>query len=624
MSRYVFDIETDNLLDKLTCMWLICFRDIETDERFYCTQEDMRWKKVLQEAELVVGHNIINFDLKALKKIYGFTLSPDTRIHDTLIMSQVQDYKRFGEKGHGLKVWGEYLDYPKIEFDDYSAYTPEMLTYGQQDVDLNTEVYRVLLTEFEALAERNESIIPYMRAEHAVGQWCADAAEYGWPFDKEGAIELLTTLKALLDSTTETLEAKLGIKTVATDMVKGVCEVKKPKWKKDGDYNHHTCAWFGIEPEEGQEDGTREINGEYCRVEFKKLKLSSPADVKVFLYRNGWIPDQWNTKVNPVTFEKTRTSPKITDSSLEFLGSDGKLYIEYLTVQSRYGITKTWVENVGEDGCLRGDCFPIGTPSMRARHKIIVNVPSADSDYGPEMRRLFRSKPGWKLVGCDSSGNQARGLAHYLNNDEFTRILLHDDIHTYNAQKLTEVLREMGMDHVVERSVAKRILYAFLFGASGGKLWGYIFGQPNEKRGATLKKGFTKAVPGFKDLLDKLDRVFNQTKRENKGYGFIPSIAGTRIYVDSKHKLLVYLLQSLEKITCAGACLLLTQWLKEENIPYSPCIFMHDELQFIVPEEHAERAAELGVKAFQEGPKLFGVTIMNGDSKIGKDWYDTH
>ena len=51
---------------------------------------------------------------------------------------------------------------------------------------------------------------------------------------------------------------------------------------------------------------------------------------------------------------------------------------------------------------------------------------------------------------------------------------------------------------------------------------------------------------------------------------------------------------------------------------------MHDELQFIVPEEHAERAAELGVKAFQEGPKLFGITIMNGDSKIGKDWYDTH
>ena len=624
MSRYVFDIETDNLLDKLTCMWLICFRDIETDERFYCTQEDMRWKKVLQEAELVVGHNIINFDLKALKKIYGFTLSPGTRIHDSLIMSQVQDYKRFGEKGHGLKVWGEYLDYPKIEFDDYSAYTPEMLTYGQQDVDLNTEVYRVLLTEFEALAERNEFIIPYMRAEHAVAQWCADAAEYGWPFDKEGAIELLNTLKALLDSTTETLEAKLGIKTVATDMVKGVCEVKKPKWKKDGDYNHHTCAWFGIEPEEGQEDGTREIDGEYCRVEFKKLKLSSPADVKVFLYRNGWIPDQWNTKVNPVTFEKTRTSPKITDSSLEFLGSDGKLYIEYLTVQSRYGITKNWVENVSEDGCLRGDCFPIGTPSMRARHKIIVNVPSADSDYGPEMRRLFRSRPGWKLVGCDSSGNQARGLAHYLNNDEFTRILLHDDIHTYNAQKLTEVLREMGMDHVVERSVAKRILYAFLFGASGGKLWGYIFGQPNEKRGATLKKGFTKAVPGFKDLLDKLDRVFNQTKRENKGYGFIPSIAGTRIYVDSKHKLLVYLLQSLEKITCAGACLLLTQWLREENIPYSPCIFMHDELDFMVPEEYAERAAELGVKAFQEGPKLFGVTIMDGDGKIGNDWMDIH
>jgi len=237
---------------------------------------------------------------------------------------------------------------------------------------------------------------------------------------------------------------------------------------------------------------------------------------------------------------------------------------------------------------------------------------------------LFKTRPGWKLIGCDSAGNQARGLAHYLNNAEFTRILLHDDIHEYNAAKLTEVLHAMGLDYVVPRPAAKRILYAFLFGASGGKLWGYIFGEQHEKRGSTLKKGFTSAVPGFKELLGKLDKAFNKTKRSNNGKGYIPSIAGTRIYVDSKHKLLVYLLQSLEKITCSGACLLLTQYLNEENIPYIPCIFMHDELDFMVPDEHAERAAELGKKAFQEGPKLFGVEIMDGDGKIGMNWMEVH
>ena len=64
--------------------------------------------------------------------------------------------------------------------------------------------------------------------------------------------------------------------------------------------------------------------------------------------------------------------------------------------------------------------------------------------------------------------------------------------------------------------------------------------------------------------------------------------------------------------------------LEEENIPYIPAIFMHDELDFHVPEEHAERAKELGIKAFQEGPKLFGVEIMDGDGKVGLNWMDVH
>ena len=44
----------------------------------------------------------------------------------------------------------------------------------------------------------------------------------------------------------------------------------------------------------------------------------------------------------------------------------------------------------------------------------------------------------------------------------------------------------------------------------------------------------------------------------------------------------------------------------------------------MVREDQAERAAELCKKAFAEGPKLFGVTIMDGDSKIGNNWYDVH
>jgi DNA polymerase I-like protein with 3'-5' exonuclease and polymerase domains len=264
----------------------------------------------------------------------------------------------------------------------------------------------------------------------------------------------------------------------------------------------------------------------------------------------------------------------------------------------------------------------IGTPSMRARHNIIVNVPSTEAPWGKEMRALFTVPSGWAMIGCDSSGNQARGLAHYLGNEKFTDLLLNGDIHQYNADVLTSVLKNMGIDHVVKRAQAKRILYAFLFGASGGKLWSYIFGAIETKKGKALKEGFLKAVPGFKNLIDKLETTYENTSE--RGEGYIPSIAGNRIYVDSPHKLLVYLLQSCEKATCSAALMLTVDRLEEAKIPYQPLIYYHDEIDFMVPEEYADQARLIGKQAFKDGPALFGISIMDGDGKMGKTWYDVH
>jgi hypothetical protein len=259
---------------------------------------------------------------------------------------------------------------------------------------------------------------------------------------------------------------------------------------------------------------------------------------------------------------------------------------------------------------------------------------------------LFKCSPGWKIVGCDSAGNQARGLAHFLKDDKFTDILLNGDVHTFNADTLNRILRtrlyidwneywigqgvKADEKHTLEenlairrRNCAKRVLYAFLFGASGGKLWSYMFnGEMNDTKGNKVKKDFIAAVPGFKELLTELETTYGSTKKT--GHGYIGSLANTRLYVDSFHKLLVYKLQATEKITCGAACMLVQQYLQEEEIPYQPLIMYHDEFQFMVPEEHAERAVELGIKAFQEGPKLFGVTIMDGSGSFGNTWLETH
>lgn len=618
MKSLVIDIEANGFLASVTKTWIVFLKDIRTKKKKYFLEGDTGWMAELDSADEIIGHNLCGYDLIVLEKLFNYKPPKTAKLRDTLVLSAVLDYDRFGGR-HGLESWGNYLGMPKGDWSDFSQYHPDMLTYCEQDVDITDCVYEVLVGEFIRISKKYPNVGKYLQAEQHAAMWSARAELKGWPFDRKAGEELFAKLDNELRVARETITPILGLKVVPKDKKGGEVVPKIPVWNKNGSYNAHIANWFNVDPWSGVED--RPIDGPFCRVEFEPLSLDSSDDVKTFLFRHGWEPTEWNTKREPDgTFRKM--SPKITDDSLELLQGHGKLYNDFKTASSRYSILKTWLENLDEKDCLHGECFNIGTPSMRARHSIIVNVPSADSPYGKEMRSLFKCEEDEVLIGCDSAGNQARGLAHYLNSEEYIDLLLNGDIHQYNADVATKVLKDMGIEHKVPRAAAKRILYAFLFGASGKKLWSYIFGTMHEVKGNTFKKGFTNAVPGFAQLISTLNKVYNATQKFGKGY--ILSLVGTRVYVDSRHKLLVYLLQACEKITCASALMYTMNKLEEEGIPYTPCIFYHDEIDFRVKKEHAERAKEIGAEAFREAPKLYGITIMDGEGKVGKTWYDVH
>lgn len=644
-KKYVFDSESDELALAATCIWIVVVEDFETGEVWEYPPGDDGWMKKLDEATHLIGHNIVEHDFPLFEKLAGWEPKSDQVIQDTLIMSRALDYKRFPDGRHRMESWGEYLGQKKQEHETWHEYSPEMRTRCISDVRLNCLMYAELMEEFKTKSSDKDNLGTYLVAEHAAAKWVAKAHMNGWPFDRQAALKLKGELEEVIAEAEAQLQPILGMKAVAKDKYAGVAETKVAKWTKDGAYHHHTAAWFGLNPWSGFVGEDRNIVGEYCRVEILPLELSSTDDVKIFLNRLGWVPLEWNMKYNEKTRRKEKTSPKITEDSLEFLGGDGKIYRSYAVASSRLSILKGWLDVITEDDIVHGDCITIGTPSMRARHQIIVNIPAMESRWGPEFRSLFVCKPGYKLVGCDSAGNQGRGLAYYLKNPEYTDILINDDIHMYNAKKIDAVITSLGFNWTevliksgaveadvdekaiwkVKRGRSKRIYYAFLFGAGGPKLWGYAMGSPDDSWGKRFKDGFINAVPGFSRLTKRLENEFKSTKNKY-GYlkGHITSLAGNRIYVDSNHKLLVYLLQAFEKITCSAAILLLMEYLEEEGIEYIPHIFMHDEVDFSVPEEHAERAAELGVKAFTEGPKLFGVDIMSGSGDVGINWKEIH
>ena len=133
--RVLFDIESDGLLDVVSRVWILIAKDLDTGERFCFYEGDEGWRDLLDSCSLVIGHNIIGYDLVVLEKLFGYKLPKSVRIHDTMLMSQILDYRRFGMAGHSLEVWGEYFGFPKLAFNDFSKYSPEMEIYCDRDVD---------------------------------------------------------------------------------------------------------------------------------------------------------------------------------------------------------------------------------------------------------------------------------------------------------------------------------------------------------------------------------------------------------------------------------------------------------------------------------------------------------
>jgi DNA polymerase I len=616
----LFDIEGDGLLPTLTQCWMIVAVDLKTKEEYIFTDHNSKYPSLkegldfLYKAESLAGHNIIGYDLIALRKLFNWLPNESTKLYDTMLMSQVLDYMRFNGK-HSLAVWGEYLGFPKVEHEDWSKYSEEMLHRCRVDVELNCKVYNVLIKELSQMSTKKPFIKDSLRNEHITAQFCADAEFNGWLVDREEAEKLLAAMEKEMSAAEAVINPKLKLQVKQLEK-----EPKLPKWNKNGNYDANTAKYFSIEASDGKLE-VPPIEGPFSKIDFVQPDAGSLDSVKLYLKSIGWVPDDWNWK--KVGRDFIKVSEKLTTSSLELLGETGMIIDKYYTTRSRHSILKGWLESLDENNRLHGSCFTISTPTGRARHSGIVNVPSADSEWGPDIRKLFITQPGWKIIGADSSGNQFRALCHYLKNEEYTNTVINGknedgtDVHSKNAEVLSSILGEE-----VSRKVAKTFIYAYLFGAGGDKVSLSVTGKRDKKVGDKIKLEFAKRIPGLHELLKRVSEIYHKT--EYHGRAWIPALDGRRVYCESQHKALNYLLQSFEAITCKAATAYTYLKLKEENIPFNPLIFYHDEIEFEVPEKYAERASEIAREGFRDAAKIFGVQILDGEAKIGNSWYDVH
>ena len=89
MEEVILDLESDGLLDTITKIHLLVYRNLTTGELTISTSnsEIINSLNDLQDKK-IIGHNILGFDLIALKKLYDFSVPIDQTL-DTLILSRL-------------------------------------------------------------------------------------------------------------------------------------------------------------------------------------------------------------------------------------------------------------------------------------------------------------------------------------------------------------------------------------------------------------------------------------------------------------------------------------------------------------------------------------------------------
>jgi DNA polymerase-1 len=595
-----FDLETNGLYDECTVIHCIVIHDIVKDQTFsYGPDAIDQAVNHLSTADVLLGHNIIFYDIPVLQKLYSFT--HNARIIDTLICTRLiwpkevlyeldcEQYPQVPVNLRGsasLKAWGWRLADNKIDFKDFSEYSQEMLIYCQKDMEVTHKLWQHITKE--------NYPEPPLKLEHDLAIAINRQIRAGVPFDVDAALDLVDDLRAKQTQLETELKEIFPPKKIESIFVPKV--------------NNLNRGYVKGQP--------------FTKVTYQEFNPGSRDQIVQRLKEKyGWHPQATTEKGNPI----------LNDDVLETLPyPEAKPLAEYMLVKKRLGQiadgNNAWLKLVNNDtGRMHGDLITNGCITGRCAHRSpnMGQVPASYSPYGHECRSLFHAPDGWDLIGIDAKALELRCLAGYLaiwDDGEYAAVVTNPeiDIHVYNQHMFGAETRE----------ISKRLLYAVLYGAGSFKAGTII--DPNEKDEVVLRKLGSTAINSFMDgvpALRKLKQLIDQTIGLR---GYLIGLDSRTLHCRSAFKGLNVLLQA------SGAVIMKQVVVNahnniEQNLglmhgkDWEQLLFVHDEIQIACAPQHTERVKEQALAAFPQAQQFFGFRCpIQGDAKVGYTWAETH
>lgn len=586
--KIIFDTETNGFLSDVSKIHCIVIKDIDTQKVLSFKFDEIdKALEILNKADLLVGHNILKFDIPVIQKIYpNFNYTGE--VLDTLIISRLiwtnlkeEDFKikslplKLAGR-HSLESWGYRLGLRKGDFiktGDFSKWSLEMQKYCEKDVDVTYEFYKLI--------QKQNYSQEAIQLEHEFAKCIIQQEAHGFYFDVASAKKLYASLATRRLKLEETLALTFS------------------NWQK-------SLGIFIPKRDNKSKGYIKDVPVE--KFEEIKFNPNSRDHISDRLMAKGWKPKLFTPD----------GKPKIDETVLEQLPyPEAKILLEHFLVQKRISQLaegdNAWLK-LEKNGKIHGQVITNGAITGRCTHAKpnVAQTPSNSVPYGKECRSLFTTPDGYVLVGADASGIELRCLAHYLaryDNGDFATNLLEGDVHTTNQ-------RAIGLPN---RDVAKRVIYGLVYGIGDKKLGEIVNGT--SKEGKEIKEKLFKTIPSFKFLKEAI----LVSVRNNK---YLLGLDKRKLLVRSEHSSLNTLIQSAAAIIMKKATVILINKFKEKNYDNKDVALVahiHDELQLQSKLSIADEVGKLAVSSIREAGEYFKFRCrLDAEYKIGKNWSETH
>jgi len=402
----VFDIETDGLLDELTKIHVLSYSHDGKEVHHTHDYDEMR--KFFTETEVLVGHNIIRFDIPAVEKVLGIKVK--ARLIDTLALSWYLHHDRLK---HGLEWYGVDYGIPKPVIKDWNSLTPQEYAHRcDEDVKINNRLWRDLDTKLNKLYQdplEKDRLVDYLTFKLDCAR---EQEDLRWKLDVDKAQEAYDEIIRLKEEKVEQLADAMPRKALTR-----VATQPKVMHKKDGDLSSHGEKWVALCAENKMPISAKSLT---VQTGEERGNPNSNDQVKDWLYSLGWKPRTYKFIRDKKTgderqIEQVRNDGDLCKSVKELVSMDPAVdLLDGLTVLThRAGILKSFLD-CHVDGYLQATVAGL-TNTFRFKHmKPLVNLPSVDKPYGDVIRGCLTCPDGYVLAGADMTSLEDTTKRHYM------------------------------------------------------------------------------------------------------------------------------------------------------------------------------------------------------------------